>query len=137
LPPPRNPPDALLRDSLALGDEDQVFRVVLTTESGRNWVDPATLVVPPGAWLEFVTGDGWPRTVSFELDSVPPSVAELLRSTGQDASPPLLGTGARFVVALRGAPVGRYPFRVEGSAEPVRGVVVIEEPESGARLPTR
>jgi len=136
-PPPQDPPDQLLRDSLTLDDEDQVFRVVLTTENGQNRVDPATLVVPPGAWLEFVTMDGWPRTVTFQLDSVPPSVSELLRSTGQDASPPLLEAGARFVVALRGAPVGRYPYRVEGSAEPARGVVVIEETESVTRPPER
>jgi len=122
---------------LALDDEDQVFRVVLKTEDGANQVEPATLVVPPGAWVEFVTMDGWPRTVTFELDSLSGPGSELLRSTGQHASPPLLEDGARFVVAFRGAPVGRYPYRVEGSAEAARGVVVIGEAESGPRPPER
>jgi hypothetical protein len=69
--------------------------------------------------------------VAFELDSLSDAAAELLRSTGQDASPPLLDAGTRFVVHFAGAPAGRYPYRVEGSARAARGVVVVAEPGEG------
>lgn len=129
VPPPQNPPDALLRDSLQLGDDDRVFRISLSSENGDNRADPTTIQVPMGAWVEFVSVDGWPRTVAFVLDSLSSPAAELLRSSGQDASPPLLDAGDRFVVTFTGAPAGRYPFRIEGSAGPVEGAVVIGESE--------
>ena len=125
---PRNRPDSVLRDSLGLTDADRVYRVALGVESGTFTVEPSRLVVPRGVWVEFVTSDGWPRTVAFELDSLPGAAAELLRSTGQDASPPLLDPGSRFLVSFAGAPPGRYPYQVEGSGRAVRGVVVVEDP---------
>jgi hypothetical protein len=130
--PPQNPPDALLRDSLRLGDEDRVFRVSLSTEDGENRAYPASIQVPRGAWVEFVSADGWPRTVGFLLDSLSSAAAELLRASGQDASPPLLDAGDRFVVTFRGAPAGRYPYRIEGSAAPAEGAVIIEGQELSA-----
>jgi plastocyanin len=132
IPPPRNPPDALLRDSLQLGDDDRVFRVSLSTENGENRADPASVEVPRGAWVEFVSADGWPRTVAFLLDSLSSPAAELLRSSGQGASPPLLDAGDRFIVTFRGAPAGRYPYRIEGSAATAEGTVVVGEPDPAA-----
>ncbi|HZD05070.1 MAG TPA: hypothetical protein VE173_09130, partial [Longimicrobiales bacterium] len=118
-------------DSLGLTDADRVFRVGLSVVDGENTAEPGSLTVPRGAWVEFVAADGWTRMVAFELDSLSDAAAELLRSTGQDASPPLLDAGTRFVVHFAGAPAGRYPYRVEGSARAARGVVVVAEPGEG------
>lgn len=124
-PEPRNPPDTLLRDSLGLSEADQVHRVVLGREDGLLVVRPDSVQVNRGHWVEFLSADGWPRRVRFELDSLSAAAAELLRSTGQDASPPLLDPGSRFVVTFAGAPEGRYPYRVDGNGREVRGVVVV------------
>lgn len=130
---PRHLPDTLLRDSLGLGDLDRVYRVELGVEDGAFTAEPATLEIPRGVWVEFVTSRGWPRTVTFELDSLPEAAAELLRSTGQDASPPLLDPGTRFVVGFEGAPAGRYPYVVEGSGRTARGAVVVADPVGEGR----
>lgn len=127
--PPRNLPDTVLRDSLGLTDADRVHRVHLRVEAGAFTVEPTPLAVRRGVWVEFVSSEGWPRTVTFEMDSLPRPAAELLRSTGQEASPPLLDPGSRFVVSFAGAPAGRYPYLVEGSARIARGVVIVEDPE--------
>lgn len=128
---PRNLPDTVLRDSVGLTDADRVYRIDLGVEAGAFVAEPSLLGVPRGAWVEFVPSDGWPRTVTFELDSLSGPAAELLRSTGQDASPPLLGPEARFVVRFAGAPAERYPYRVEGSGRMARGAVVVGDPPGG------
>lgn len=128
----QNPPDAVLRDSLGLTEADRVHRVNLGVEAGSFTVEPVRLEVPRGVWVEFAALDGWPRTVTFEVDSLPEAAVELLRSTGQDASPPLLDPGARFLVHFAGAPEGRYPYVVEGSAGETRGAVVVVGTGAGA-----
>lgn len=120
-----HPPDQFLQDSLGLEGSDQVFRVELAAESNRETATPSEVRVPPGAFVEFVTTDRRLHTVEFSLDDTSAAGAEFLRDTGQDASPPLLELGSRFVVSFADAPTGRYPYLVEGNGEPVRGVVVV------------
>ena len=129
----RNPPDQLLRDSLGLEETDRVFRVRVTSVENTESVRPSVLRVPPGAYVEFVTADRRLHTVTFRLDEMSAAAADFLRETRQDASPPLLELGSRFVVAFGDAPPGRYPYRVEGNGEPVRGTVVVAEEDGGRR----
>jgi plastocyanin len=127
-PEPDHPPDQLLQDSLGLTEDDAVFRVGLSVREARERLRPAIVWIPSGAWVEFVVEDRRVHTVVFELDSMVTASAAVLRRAGQDASPPLVELGARFLVEFRDAPPGRYPFRVEGSGALARGAVVVEAP---------
>ena len=121
-------PDALLRDSLGLGDEDRVHRVRLSSPDNRETIEPASLEVRPGDFVEFMTTDRRVHAVAFVLDSVPPGGADFLRGSAQESSPPLLEPEARFLVAFDGAPLGRYPFVISGNGAEARGAIVVAEP---------
>lgn len=77
------------------------------------------------AYVEFVTTDSWVHEVRFELDSLPPPARDFMRRTDQGESPPMVNADSRFLVSMRGAPPGRYPFRIEGNGGPTRGAVVV------------
>jgi hypothetical protein len=119
------PPDQVLQDSLGLTDQDRVHRIVLRVQNQAESLEPSELSIEPGAYLEFLTQDRYVRVVSFVLDELAPEQASFLRSTGQDRSPPLVELDSRFLVSFEGAPPGRYPFVVEGSGAPARGVVSV------------
>lgn len=121
-----HPPDPMLQDSLGLTAEDRVYRVALRNQSGAELVEPAETMLEPGSYVEFLSSDRQVRVISFPLDEMDPRQAEFLRSTGQDRSPPLIELDSRFVVSFEGAPLGRYPFVVEGSGAPAHGTVRVE-----------
>jgi plastocyanin len=121
-------PDALLRDSLGLGDEDRVHRVRLSSPDNRESVEPDSVLVRPGDLVEFMTADRRVHAVSFQLDGLPAAAAEFLRGTAQESSPPLIEPEARFLVRFEGAPVGRYPYTVAGNGAEGRGLIVVAEP---------
>jgi len=123
-PEPSLRPDSLLRAELGLGDSDPVYRVSITG-GVQEQISPASVELPPGAWLEFVTTDWRVHEVRFEADSLPEAGRTFLESSGQMASPPLVNLDQRFVVTFAGAPEARYPFVVEGNGAAVRGVVVV------------
>jgi hypothetical protein len=118
-------PDARLRSELGLGDNDVVYRVTLTVQGYDEQATPSAVEVPRDAWVEFVTGDWRIHQVRFERDSLTADGRDFLVASDQMASPPLVDRDARFVVSFAQAPPGRYPFVVEGSATPARGVVVV------------
>jgi hypothetical protein len=120
-----HPPDALLQDSLGLSGDDRVHRLVLGTRGGADFVEPLEVAVEPGAYVEFFSEDRRVRTVAFLLDSLSADQAEFLRAGGQDRSPPLLELESRFLVTFEDAPLGRYPFVVEGNERPIYGTVVV------------
>ena len=121
-------PDALLRDSLGLTEEDRVHRIRLSGAENRESIEPSSLRVQPGDYVEFTTTDRRVHAITFLLDSVPAGGAEFLRETAQEASPPLIEPEARFVVTFEGAPVGRYPFLVAGNGVEARGAITVAEP---------
>lgn len=118
-------PDSILRAELDMGDDDEVHTVRISGGAAET-LDPAETVIPPGAWVQFVTADAFVHEVRFDVEALPPAAAEFLSSTDQIASPPLLDAGARFVISFRDAPEGRYPFVAEGNGAPARGVVVVQ-----------
>jgi hypothetical protein len=122
--PPELQPDAVLQAELGLTDEDEVHRILLTG-SAREEVTPEEVVVPPKAWVEFVTTDWRVHEVRFDADSLSPDARRFLIASNQMESPPLVDRDARFVVSFRGAPEGRYAFTVQGNGEPGHGVVVV------------
>jgi plastocyanin len=121
-------PDALLRDSLGLAEQDRVHRVRLSSPENRETIEPNSVEVRPGDYVEFMTTDRRVHAISFLLDSLPAGAADFLRGTGQESSPPLLEPDARFLVTFEGAPLGRYPFLVAGNGAEARGAITVAEP---------
>ena len=123
-PDPEFPPDEVLRSELGLTEEDEVHRV-LVTGGEVELPEPRTTEVRPGAYVEFVTGDGLIHEVLFEVDSLDLGMRTFLERTDQVGSPPLILRDSRFVVSFQDAPEGRYPYRVEGNGGSGRGVVIV------------
>lgn len=122
--PPAFRPDDTLKQELGLTDQDEVHRVTLTG-SDRESIDPPSVTVPPGAYVEFVTADWRIHEVRFELDSLNDAARAFLVGSDQGASPPLVDRDSRFLVWFGGAPPGRYPYLVQGNDASARGVVVV------------
>ena len=119
----------MLRDSLGLGDEDRVHRVRLSSPGNRETIEPGSVQLRPGDYVEFVTSDRRVHAVSFVLDSVPPGAADFLRGSAQESSPPLVEPESRFLVSFQRAPPGRYPFVVAGNGAEARGAILVGEPK--------
>ena len=118
-------PDDVLRLELGLGDRDQVHRIVISG-GDREHAAPLETVVTSGSYVEFVTADWLVHEIVFELDSLSIAARTFLESTDQVSSPPLITQDSRYVVHFSDGPPGRYPFLLEGSGAPGRGVVVVE-----------
>ena len=128
-PDPKLQPEQLLRDSLSLGDDDRVHRIRLGSVGNRENPNPATLVVRPGDYVQFVSGDNRVHAVSFPVEGLSPPAADFLRRTGQQASPPMVVADARFVVTFADAPPGLYPFVVIGNGVTGKGSIQVDEPK--------
>jgi len=126
-PDPDTLPDELLQAELGLTAADRVHRVKLTGGDTER-ADPVVVSVEPGSHVEFVTSDWLIHEVIFEADSVAGERWDFLERTDQTASPPLIDKESRYVLSFVGAPVGRYPYRIEGNGGPGRGVIVVAEP---------
>ena len=117
--------DDVLRLELGLGDRDQVHRIVIRG-GDREHADPLETVVTSGSYVEFVSADWLVHEIVFELDSLSVAARTFLERTDQVASPPLVTQESRYIVHFSNGPPGRYPFLLEGSGAPGRGVVVVE-----------
>lgn len=82
--------------------------VVRLGDQNRDF-SPAQLQAKPGDYLRFTADDSRTHAIAFE--PVTPEVKTFLDSTGQLRSPPLITKGASWVIALKNAPPGQYPFR--------------------------
>ncbi len=122
-------PDERLQAELGLTEKDRVHTVELRTGVGEE-AGPDSVEVRPGDLVQFVSGDGFVHEVHFELDSISAPQGDFLRTTGQDASPPLIEEDARFVLTFSEAPPGRYPYRLLGNREPGHGVIVVASPDA-------
>jgi len=123
-PDPELRPDQRLQDEIGLSPRDEVHRIAISGGE-REEAEPREVTVPPDAYVEFVTTDAWVHEVRFELDSLDGPARDFLERTDQQDSPPMVNADSRFLVSMRGAPAGRYPFRVEGNGESVAGAVVV------------
>jgi hypothetical protein len=121
-------PDAELRDAFGLTSRDRVHTVTLHMREGRETARPETIDLLPGDWVAFRSGDGFVRSVEFEVDSLDETARAWVRARGVEASPPLLSLAARWVVHFEDAPPGRYRYRLEGNRAQGYGAV-----EVGAR----
>jgi hypothetical protein len=120
-------PDQRLQAELGMTMDDRVHTVGLSTGIAER-ADPDSLVVQPGEFVQFVSGDWLVHEMAFELDSLGDEPRAFLERTGQTASPPLLQRDSRFVLSFVDAPAGRYPYALAGNREPGRGVIVVAAP---------
>ena len=120
--------DQMLQDSLGLSPDAPVTTIRLTNQNGAEVVAPDSVSIEVGFWVDFRGDDGFPRAVSFTLDSLSPGGRSFLHALGMEGSPPLLGDGVHWVVDFSDAPPGRYPYRVEGTGESAYGVIRVEIP---------
>jgi hypothetical protein len=112
--PPELRPDSLLRVSLGLTDRDVVHFVQVRGRGASEVSEPERLAIQPGEWVSFQGGDARGHVVRFDTLAIVGAARVWLRETDQVESPPLLTPVARWVVSFRDAPVGTYPFVVEG-----------------------
>jgi plastocyanin len=88
-------------------------------------VVPTRIRILPGDLVQFVTLDHRVHRVVFGAEALTPESSTFLRETGQDASPPLLERGSRFVVFFEKAPSGLYPFVSHGSGGSASGIIEV------------
>lgn len=123
-PDPELVPDEVLQSQLGLTPEDRVHTVRISTEAQER-ADPASLTVLSGDYVQFISSDRLVHEVRFRLDSLSAPARTFLTRTGQGSSPPLLEMDARFVVSFVGAPLGRYPYGLEGNRGAGSGEIVV------------
>ncbi len=111
-------------DTLDLGSEVTVHDVRLGGAGASAAIRPAALTVRSGDVIRFVAADARGHAVVFGDSTLAPDVRSFLERTRQLQGPPLVSTGASWVVSLKGAPAGRYPFR--SLTQDAAGVVVVQ-----------
>lgn len=98
------------RDTIDLGREVAVHDVRLSSAGAITGITPATVNAYTGDVLRFVAADSRGHAVGFDEASLAPDVRAFLAGSRQLRGPPLISTGASWVVSLKGAPAGNYPF---------------------------
>lgn len=107
---------------------------------GSARVDVVLRAAPPGALgldtvrvrigdvVRFIAGDALLHAVVFDGQSLAPDGRAFLENTGQLRGPPLVETGASWIVSFEDAPAGEYPFA--NLSQDRRGLVIVAgEPE--------
>jgi plastocyanin len=100
---------------------------VLLRSTDPNAIEPDTVRIRTGDVVRFTAGDARVHAVAFERDRLAPAAVAFLERTGQLRSPPLLSTGARWIVSFEGAPPGTYPF--VDTSRGAGGVIVVVQRE--------
>ncbi len=97
-------------DTIDLGADVTVHDVRLGGAPTGAGIRPETVNARVGDVLRFVAADARGYAISFEDSTLPPMARQFLERTRQLRGPPLISAGASWVVSLKGAPAGRYPF---------------------------
>lgn len=103
------PPPALVvgGDTIALPAGARVHDIDVRVDDAAEF-DPDRLHARAGDVLRFTMGDGRGHALVFDSWTLTDSAAAFLDASGQRRGPPLLATGAAWIVDLAGAPVGEY-----------------------------
>ncbi len=112
------------KDTLDLGADVTVHDVRLGGGGAGTSIQPDTVRVLSGDVVRFVAADARGNAVAFEDTALSPAARQFLVSSRQLRGPPLISTGASWVVSLKNAPSGTYPFR--SLTRDARGVVVVQ-----------
>ncbi|HEX7051501.1 MAG TPA: hypothetical protein VF188_14945 [Longimicrobiales bacterium] len=117
-------------DTIRLDPGVALVNVVLSADP-RTGIQPDTARIRAGDVVRFVTGDGVPHAVAFDRARLTPAAQRFLGRTGQLRGPPLVTTGANWVVSFEGAPPGSYPFT--DLSHGFHGVVMVAAPPDAPR----
>lgn len=99
----------LAGDTIELPDGTDLHDIVVrTSQQGRDF-EPLQMQARPGDYLRFTIDDS--RTHAIVFEPVTPELRSFLEAGGQLRSPPLVSKGTSWVIALKNAPPGQYPFR--------------------------
>ena len=100
-----------------------LHQVMIIGAGAADSIAPAQLRVSTGDVVRFEVGDNRTHALTFDTPDLQPAIRQYLERTGQLRGPPLVTEGAAWVVVLREAPPGRYPFYCR--AHDATGVVVV------------
>jgi plastocyanin len=99
----------LAGDTIDLPAGVDLHDVAIRTGQQHRDFEPRQVSAKPGDYLRFTTQDS--RTHAVVFDVVAPELRTFLEGTGQLRSPPQVTKGASWLIALKNAPPGNYPFR--------------------------
>lgn len=99
----------LAHDTIRLDGSVTLHEVRILREAGGEF-DPSSIVAEPGDIIRFTADDQAGHAIAFDGAALIAEVREYLERTGQLRSPPLITSGAAWVIALDDAPPGDYPF---------------------------
>jgi len=111
------------RDTLDLGADVTVHEVRLGGTGAGTSIQPETVRAVTGDVVRFVAADSRGNAVAFQDSGLAPPARQFLVSSRQLRGPPLVSTGASWVVSLKNAPSGAYPFR--SLTRGARGVLLV------------
>ncbi len=101
----------LAKDTVKLDPGVKLVQVLVHSSTTDIEFSPGTVRARTGDILKCVGADAGNHAVGFVMDSLPQGGKAWLEQTQQGRGPPLLAAGSAWVVSLKGAPVGNYPFR--------------------------
>lgn len=120
--------DAEALQALGLSPRAQLHQVTLGGRGAEEHAVPTRILASPGDGVQFVTVDHRVHTLAFPLDSLSTEVRFFLEESGQISSPPLVTRGSRFILNLKDAPPGRYPFVSDGHGGRAVGLIQVGQP---------
>ncbi len=96
-------------DTIDVPQGTDLHDVVIRTRDLNKDFEPAQVQAEPGDYLRFTAGDSRTHAIAFEVPAS--AIRTFLETSGQLRSPPMITKGASWVIALKDAPPGQYPFR--------------------------
>lgn len=106
----------LANDTIQLGPGVSLLDVNVGRSADGDF-DPAMVEAHTGDIVRFVSEDNGGHAIVFESTALAADVREFLERSAQMRSPPLITSGASWVVTLEDAPAGDYPFRCSTHGE--------------------
>lgn len=100
-------------------------RISLGGWGSEEHISPAEAHIAPGARIEFRVADWRVHVVRFITEGMDSTQIQFLRGSGAMMSPPLVERGHAFSVDMSGAPLGRYPFVVDGFGRGAYGAIIV------------
>jgi plastocyanin len=112
----------LTHDTIRLEAGVRLHDVAVRREAGGEF-HPAHVQAAQGDVVRFTAGDGAGHAISFLGAELDPAVRHFLEESGQLRGPPLIASGASWVITTANAPPGEYPFHCTTHA--VRGRLTV------------
>ncbi len=112
--------------SVDLGSGTTLHDVRIGGAQANDTLVPDTVRATPGDAVRFIAGDRRTHAVAFIRDELSPAAMRFLEESMQMRGPPLVEEGSAWVVVLRDAPAGSYPFQCV--AHGTRGVLIVRVP---------